>query len=652
MFQSFSEFKFYQSFRVPVDSVKDLQFSLQYDNLTGQLVDINATLLDISTTGIGFKSTESFVVGDIVEMSIQYRKLRVDVAGKIIRIFGEALDKKTFSYGVEIDIDDQAKMKKVIEHYILGMHPDKLKEMVCQLSLQEKYNKVDSSFEMLSLLLSLYRDIITFSEKDGFLDSLMEEISRIFNAQRGSVFLINPSTNELESVSSIGINKSRLKFDYRMGIAGTVFTTGVTLNINTEDDKMRFTGHMDKLSGYETRSLLCSPIHNSEEKIIGVLQVINKRNRERFTEEDERLMKVVSLIISSIFHNFNPLSERSLIRRFSSAYDREYALVGKSPFATELRKSIVQMKDIDAALHIEGEAGIGKRLLAKIIHNEGKRGLANTVTIDCKGVDVTELEAKLFGALGIKSQFEECHEGTVVINEVCHLPLATQERLFRVLTSKKLEGNIPFNCRIITTSSRDLKKMCDQGDFYPNLRDFLTEATIKMQPLRRHKQDVLDLLDYFMKKECKLQGLLPKQLDENVKAELMDYDWPGNIEELKQAMKKIVLYNPKAHVIRSIKNDISPILLESASAVKGLDEIPHVLDRQLDLKDRVALIEREVILSEIKIAGGNKSKAAKNMGISREALRKKLLICDEILSKMNIDHAPIEDAFDDFEEAA
>jgi Nif-specific regulatory protein len=111
---------------------------------------------------------------------------------------------------------------------------------------------------------------------------------------------------------------------------------------------------------------------------------------------------------------------------------------------------------------------------------------------------------------------------------------------------------------------------------------------------------------------------------------LVNYDWPGNINELQKAVEKAVLYNPKAHVISKLTNGATPIIDITKSSIQGLDSIPHARDFSLTLKERVLLVEREMIIAEIRRCKGNKSKAAKEMGISREALRKKLLTSDKV----------------------
>jgi Nif-specific regulatory protein len=639
MLTSFKEFKFFQSFRIPLESKDDVRCTFEYEDEMGKFKTImDAKLEDVSITGLGFITQQRISVDNNIRVSIQYKRLRIDIEGHIVRSFGYQPDQtnETMIYGVELDEDDYPQMKRFIEQYVLGFSPDRARDCITTMAISERYKKATEGFEIFSLMLSLFKDITAFGSQETFLKSMLEEISRILNAQRASIFLINPQSNELEAVAALGIDKEHLKFDYRKGIAGSVFTTGVPLNIDAQTDKVRFSHDMDKKTGFETRSILCNPISNRDDKVIGVIEVLNKRNQDRFTEEDEKTMKVLALIFSSVFHNYNPISEKSLIRRFSTPYDREFAYIGKSASTNEIRRSIVKLKDIDSPLLINGEFGVGKKLLGRIIHNEGKRGLNKFIIIPCKGVSAEDIELKLFGNEEKRSVLEECKGGTVVFDEIGFLTLAQQEKVFSILKTRKIaeKSNITLDIRAIFTSSQDLKKMAQtDGDFNFELYNYLQESILVVDPLRKRPEDVESLTSYFLRKECRKQGLLLKEFSKDVLDQLKQYDWSGNVIELQQAVQKAVLYNPKAHVINKLnKTGATPVIDLSQSSMHGLDNIPHARDFDLPLKDRVSLVEREMILAEIRRNKGNKSKAAKEMGISREALRKKLLQSDDIIS--------------------
>ncbi len=638
MLASFKEFKFFQSFRIPVESKDDVRCTVEFEDEMGKFKPImDAKLEDVSITGLGFTTEEKIKVNTNIRVGIQYKRIRIDIEGHIVRAFGGYNPENTIEsmiYGVELDEDDHPQMKRFIEQYVLGFSPDRARDCITTMAVSERYKKATEGFEIFSLMLSLFKDITAFGSQETFLKSMLEEIARILNAQRASVFLINPHTNELEAAAALGANKEVLKFDYRKGIAGSVFTTGVPLNIDAKTDKVRFSTDMDKITGFVTKSILCHPITNREDKVIGVIEVLNKRNQDRFTEEDEKTMKVLSLVFSSVFHNYNPISEKSMIRRFSTPYDREYAYIGKSSSTNEIRKSIVKLKDIDSPLLINGETGVGKKLLARIVHNEGKRGLNKFIIVQCKGISAHEVEEQLFGNEKSPSVFEDCKGGTVVIDEVGFMDIELQMKLLQLLQERRLpKSNITIDVRVIFTSSQDLRRMSQvEGEFNPDLYNFMQESVLLVEPLRRRPDDIESLTSYFLRKECRKQGLLLKEFSEEAMDELKQYDWTGNVIELQQAVQKAVLYNPKAHVIDKVnKQGATPVIDLSKSSMHSLDAIPHAKDFQLPLKDRVALVEREMILAEIKRNKGNKSKAAKEMGISREALRKKLLQAEELL---------------------
>lgn len=638
MLTSFKEFKFFQSFRIPVESKDDVRCSFEYEDEMGKFHSImDGKLEDVSITGLGFTSVARIKVDTNIRVSIQYKRLRIDIDGHVVRAFGYQPDRsnETMIYGVELDEEDYPQMKRFIEQYVMGFSPERARDCITTMAISERYKRATEGFEIFSLMLSLFKDITAFGSQETFLNSMLEEISRILNAQRASIFLINSQTNELEAVAALGTDKGQLKFDYRKGIAGSVFTTGVPLNIDAKTDKVRFSQDMDRKTGFETKSILCNPISNRDDKVIGVIEVLNKRNQDRFTEEDEKTMKVLALIFSSVFHNYNPISEKSLIRRFSTPYDREFAYIGKSASTNDIRKSIVKLKDIDSPLLITGEFGVGKKLLGRIIHTEGKRGLNKFIVIPCKGVTMDEVHNKIYGNEYQKSVLEECVGGTVVFEDIGYLDLKTQAELLKVLKDRRLpNSNITLDIRCIVTSTLDLKKKAqNEGSFNIDLYNYLQESVLVVDPLRKRPDDVESLTSYFLRKECRKQGLLLKEFSEEVLTMLKQYDWPSNVVELEQAVQKAVLYNPKAHVINKLtKAGATPIIDLSKSTMHGLDNIPHARDFNLPLKDRVALVEREMILAEIRRNKGNKSKAAKEMGISREALRKKLLQSDEILS--------------------
>ncbi|MCB9060910.1 MAG: sigma 54-interacting transcriptional regulator [Halobacteriovoraceae bacterium] len=636
MLASFSEFKFFQSFRIPVEKGDDLRFLVQFDESYNKSEYVeDATLVDISVTGLGFSTKSRLSVGSDLTISLNFRKHQIELSGIVVRSFSQSVDDEEIIYGVELDEDK--KLSKFLQAYIMSFSPERLKECLIQSALKEKYTKASDGFEMFSLLLSLFKDITNFGNKEGFLDNMVEEVVRILNATRASIFLINPDSNELEAISAMGVEKDSLKFDYRLGIAGSVFTTGVALNIDISQDRSRFNNAFDKKLGFETRSIICYPIQNREEKIIGVIEVLNKKNDDRFNVEDEKTMKVMALVFSCVFHDYNPMSEKSQIRRFSAPSDRKHVIIGRTSHISHLRNTIIKMKDLDEPVLVSGESGVGKTLYSIILHEEGKRGLNRCEIVNCGDKDIETLQMKLFSINEEENVFLKSRGGTVVLKNIEKLSDAFQSKLFKQLTNSRVEGAVyTFDARTIGTTSVDLGEEVDEGNYHSELFEMFYRAYVHIEPLRRRQDDVPLLVDYFLKAECKREGLLLKSFSEKAMQNLMNYDWPLNIKELKRCVERAVLYNPKTHVITEVEmeNSAAP-LLDTDVKKRIFGDLPFVSDFNVALKDRLAIVEREMIIGEIKRNNGNKSKAAKEMGISREALRKKLLYSQEILDSLS-----------------
>ncbi len=158
MLASFSEFKFYQSFRIPVEEADDLRFLVQMSKDRGpeEYID-DAKLIDISLTGLGFATSERISVGQEITISLQYKKHHLDLTGKVVRAFSQSLDDQKIIYGIEIE--EEKGIAKFLEHYILGFSSERLKNCLIDSAIKERYTKATDGFEIFSLLLSLFKDL-------------------------------------------------------------------------------------------------------------------------------------------------------------------------------------------------------------------------------------------------------------------------------------------------------------------------------------------------------------------------------------------------------------------------------------------------------------------------------------------------------------
>ena len=236
------------------------------------------------------------------------------------------------------------------------------------------------------------------------------------------------------------------------------------------------------------------------------------------------------------------------------------------------------------------------------------------------------------------SEIAKCNGGTIQLHEVWALSPEHQKKLVHFLNMKpQMFMGSPVSVRIIASTSRDLGLLATSGEFNQELYEILSKAYVFIEPLRRRADDIELLVEFFLKMECKKEGLLLKSFAPKLLEKLKKYDWPGNVKELKLCVERAIMYNPKSHVISDVEiEDSASPLVDLSEKKRMFGDLAHVSDHTISLKDRVALVEREMIHAEIRRNNGNKSKAAKAMGISREALRKKLLMSTEILKSLNL----------------
>jgi DNA-binding NtrC family response regulator len=303
-------------------------------------------------------------------------------------------------------------------------------------------------------------------------------------------------------------------------------------------------------------------------------------------------------------------------------------IVGKSKKIREIFGIIEKVLKTDATVFISGESGTGKELIARAIHFNSPRKQKPFIPINCAGIPENLLESELFGhekgaftdatnqRLGM---FELANEGTLFLDEISGLRLDVQANLLRALEEKeirRLGGTkiIRVDVRIISATNIDLKQAVQEGKFRQDLYYRLNVVPIYLAPLRERKEDIPLLVDYFLQKynqvfRKKIEGLTKESL-----GYLINYDWPGNVRELKNVIERLVALKDEGVITpKDLPFDIfiKSSLVKSFPAEGGLKEAS---------KD----FQKEYIEAVLERVGGNQVKAAKILGIHRNALFNKM----------------------------
>lgn len=301
-------------------------------------------------------------------------------------------------------------------------------------------------------------------------------------------------------------------------------------------------------------------------------------------------------------------------------------IIGSSSASRKVINLISQVALSDATVLVTGESGTGKELVGSAIHYSSKRSKNPYIRINCAAIPEGLLESEFFGhekgaftgAQAMKiGKFELAEGGTILLDEIGEMSLDLQAKLLRVLQEREIERvgglqTIPIDVRVICSTSRNLVQEVKKGSFREDLFYRLQVIPIEVPPLRERKDDIPDLCSYFLKEFGKEKGRTLSISDEAMAA-LQRYDYPGNIRELKNIIERLTVLVPSSMIQAwDLPADISSTFKEERRSVP------------FKLADAVAKAEKACIINALKESNGNKTEAARLMGISRKNLWEKL----------------------------
>jgi two-component system, NtrC family, response regulator AtoC len=309
-------------------------------------------------------------------------------------------------------------------------------------------------------------------------------------------------------------------------------------------------------------------------------------------------------------------------------------VIGRHSTMRALFSTLELIAPMNSTVLIHGETGTGKELIARTIHHNSPRADHRFVAFNAAAIPEGLAEAELFGhvkgaftgAVGARvGRFELAQHGTLFIDEVSSMSLPLQAKLLRALQEKEVERvgesrPVTLDIRIIAAANADLRKMVKAGTFREDLFYRLNVIPITLPPLRQRREDIPLLAQFFVRKSCDSNGMRLKRLGQDTLRALMDYDWPGNIRQLENAIEHAVAMSAVADEIRATT---LPADLCEATDAHGLPDV-NIPDEGLNFTSVVSQLERELILRCLEKTGGNKRQAARLLQLSRTTFIDKL----------------------------
>lgn len=318
-------------------------------------------------------------------------------------------------------------------------------------------------------------------------------------------------------------------------------------------------------------------------------------------------------------------------RRLRASANVPTGLIGRSAAAAALRSTISKVAPANSRVLISGPSGSGKELVARQIHEASPRARAEFVAISAAGMTPERLDVELFGEEGADGRprkigvFERAHNGTLFLDDVGDMPRESQSRILRVLVEQRFrrvggEQDVQVDVRVVTSTSRDLKSEITEGRFREDLFHRLNVVPIRVPPLSERREDIAELVDYFIDTLSSSQGLPRRRLGDDAIAVLQVHPWPGNVRQLRNNVERLLIL-ATGDINDPISAEMLPQEVASTGNGGGMGSERTIA---LPLREAREVFEREYLAAQIMRFGGNISRTAAFIGMERSALHRKL----------------------------
>lgn len=383
---------------------------------------------------------------------------------------------------------------------------------------------------------------------------------------------------------------------------------------------------------------------------INKIQVINGKECVVQRIPLKKNNKVVGVFSQIVFESKNDVV--ALVRRLSQMekklhmYTQEITayhstwytiddIIGSSETIGTIKKTILRAAQTSLPVLIQGETGTGKEMVAQAIHAAGSRAKQPFVRINCANISKELLEADLFGyeagaftgarSDGALGKFEIALNGTVFLDELGEMPLEMQAKLLHVLESKtfyRVGGNTPvhLNFRIVCATNKKVDELVLSGLFREDLYYRINVISIFISPLRKRREDIIPLIESFLADYCRKQAVPPVSLAKQVLRVLYEYNWPGNARELHNCLEYALAFSGSGLI--DINHLPVPIVALGLAGDPAFDDRDKNSLNKLQASKKEA--EKEAIIKALAICAGNKTNAAKMLGIHRSLLYRKM----------------------------
>jgi len=483
-------------------------------------------------------------------------------------------------------------------------------------------SRLETLIEINTLINTNYTDV------KMLLTRILESATKLTNGEASSLLLVNPENNKLYfeiALGSKGTEVKRFSLNMGEGIAGWVAERNTSLIVNDVANDERFYSDISKQIGFPTDSILAVPMR-VKDRCVGVVEIVNKVDNKPFNQDDLQWLEVfatqAALAVQNAHSYQRVRDEVHFLQDQIRHVEGYHTFVGSSKAIQEKLSIARRVADTNSSVLILGESGVGKELFAEQIHLNSSRAQMPFIRVNCAALPEHLLETELFGHVkgaftdataDRRGRFELADGGTIFLDEIGDVPFNLQAKLLRVLQDKIFEkvGSsepVKVDVRIIAATNKDIELELSEGRFRQDLYYRLNVLPIYVPPLRERKEDIPELIDFFLKRlnhdtKKQIRGFTSSAIEA-----LLSYSWPGNVRELENVVERAVVICSDDYI------EPKDLILSTA----GANDNGSYSGKKL--KDAVNLFKRHYIQESLEMNNWSQTRTAKILGIQRTYL--------------------------------
>ena len=460
------------------------------------------------------------------------------------------------------------------------------------------------------------------------LERIIEAVTKSMDAEAASLMMLNQRTKNLYFKSVTGDVADELKnitVKLGEGIVGWVAQNRKSLIVSKASEDSRHKKDVDQSTGFESRSIIASPIEYQGE-ILGTLEVLNPINKHEFDNSDlvllEALASQVAIALRFCDSYYKVNQENTALKQ---VLDLEHKIIGQSSAVMDVLELVRKIAPFDVSVLITGESGTGKELVAHAVHDNSPRKKNQFVAVNCTALPENLIESELFGhekgsftgaVSSRKGKFEIASGGTLFLDEIGDMGFSVQAKLLRVLETGIYERvgsdqSLKANVRIVAATNKNLKELVEKGKFREDLYYRLNEITLELSPLKARKSDIPLLVHHFLHIFANSFQKKVSVVSQEIIDVFLSYDWPGNIRELKNVIKAaVVLSDSRTLSLKDLPDELKSTTIKRFPMTTEMGSLEE--------------LEQQYITRVLRENKWKKSKTAQILKISRPTLDAKI----------------------------